>query len=465
MADELSRGAVLDAAARGLPHDAQVSLLTAMFEATAILAGVFELEADDYRYVLANSSTAAVYGRTPDEMQGLHGRDLGLSAEEIAQRLSRLWACWRTKETVTLEYPFKHGGRSAWYLGTFTPLAGETPRVSFVLIDITDRKRAELEAERERRRLAVAVEATSLGLWEYQIAADDVRWDARARELFGVGPDEPIDFARYQSRLHPDDAAGVNAAYQAALAGEGGGRFSTVHRALSADGTWRWVRGSGQVIFGGDGAPRTVMGTMLDITEEVQARERQALLMAELNHRVKNNLATVQSIALQTARRAPDLASFVATFEGRILALARTHDVLTAAAWTSADLRLLLARELSTFSDRLRLEGPHVQLSPTQALAVGLLAHELATNAAKYGAWSAPSGLIEVVWSVGAGGRLTLSWRESGGPPVSPPERAGFGSRLIQRLVTGDLAGEVRVDYAPAGLRCELVFAAPGDRA
>lgn len=455
---EDARGQVLDEPAPGQAREPHQSLLASMFEASSILSGVFELEADDHRYVLANPATAKVYGRTPEQMQGLRGRDLGLSSEELERRMARLWACWRTRETLTLEYPFRHGGRSAWYLGTFTPLAGETPRVSFVLIDITDRKRAELDAERERRRLAVAVEATSLGLWEYHIASDDVHWDARARELFGVGPDEPIDFARYQSRLHPDDAPGVNAAYEAALRGEGGGRFSSIHRAKSADGSWRWLRGSGQVLFGDDGKPRRVMGTMLDITEEVQARERQALLMAELNHRVKNNLATVQSIALQTARRAPDLAAFVKTFEGRILSLARTHDVLTAAAWRSADLRLLLARELSTFSDRLRLEGPQVQLSPTKALAIGLLAHELATNAAKHGAWSTPAGEITVAWKLGAAGRLHLSWSERGGPPVSAPSHAGFGSRLIQRLVTGDLAGEVRLDYRPEGLLCELVF-------
>ncbi|MEW6016955.1 MAG: HWE histidine kinase domain-containing protein [Pseudomonadota bacterium] len=421
-----------------------------------LFAGVFELQGDDYRYVLANANTASVYGKTPEQMQGLSGADLGLSPRDIRRRVRSLRNCWESGAAQTLEYPFSHGGKESWYLGVFTPLSGDRPRVSFVLVEVTDRKRAEFEAEHQRRRLQVALEATGLGLWEYEIAADEVIWDARTRDLFGVDPDVKVDLATFRSRLHPDEAREVTAAYENALRGENGGNYATFHRVQSKDGAWRWVRGSGQVIFEGGAATR-IIGTVRDVTEEVEAREQQKLLMDELNHRVKNNLATVQSIAMQTARRSADLPSFVRTFEGRILALARTHDVLTATAWSSADLHLLLRRELSTFSDRLDLMGPAIRLHSGEALAVGLIVHELATNATKYGAWSRPEGKVQVHWRLG-GGQLALSWREAGGPPAVSPSKLGFGARLIERLVQGDLRGRLERLYLAGGFSCEIEF-------
>jgi PAS domain S-box-containing protein len=446
----------LTVAAPQAPSDPSEGLLAALFESTTVSAGVFELRGDDYRYVLANANTARVYGKTPEQMQGLSGADLGLSARDIRRRMRTLRACWESRTPQTLEYPFTHGGREAWYLGAFTPLAGDVPRVSFVLVDITDRKRAELDAQRQRQRLEAALEATGLGIWEYDIPADVVIWDARTRELFGVDPDGTVDLATYRSRLHPDEAQEVADSYERALRGENDGKYSTFHRALARTGDWRWVRGSGQVIFE-YGAAIRVIGTVRDVTEEVAARDQQKLLMDELNHRVKNNLATVQSIARQTARRSPDLPTFIHTFEGRILALARTHDVLTAAAWTSADLHLLLVRELSTFSDRLLLTGPPVRLRSSEALGVGLIFHELATNAAKHGAWSGPEGQVHVQWRL-VQGELALIWRETGGPPAAAPTNLGFGARLIDRLVTGDLRGRLARRYLPEGFSCEISF-------
>jgi two-component sensor histidine kinase len=196
-----------------------------------------------------------------------------------------------------------------------------------------------------------------------------------------------------------------------------------------------------------------------DVTERELFSEKQQLLLNELNHRVKNNLATVQSMAAQTARRSADLRTFIADFEGRLVALARTHDVLTAKAWSGAALQEILEGGLSPFSTRVRLHGPPVELDSTQALALGLLTHELATNAVKYGALSTAEGVVDVGWTVLERRRLSLSWRERGGPAVQPPQHRGFGTRLIERLASGDLRGELKLEFAPAGL--EMTLTAP----
>ncbi len=202
-----------------------------------------------------------------------------------------------------------------------------------------------------------------------------------------------------------------------------------------------------------------------DVTETVVAAERQKLMIDELNHRVKNTLATVQSIAMQTARSHRDPHSFAESFQARLLALSHTHDLLTRSHWEGADLRAILEHETEAHGPhRVSLNGPPVALEPSAALSFGMIFHELATNAAKYGALSAPDGRVMVDWAVAdlKNPVLHLSWREVDGPPAAPPTRRGFGSRLIERNVRHDLAGSVELDYADAGFNAE--FSVPLDR-
>jgi two-component sensor histidine kinase len=202
-----------------------------------------------------------------------------------------------------------------------------------------------------------------------------------------------------------------------------------------------------------------------DVTETVLASERRKLMIDELNHRVKNTLATVQSIAMQTARSHADPKTFAESFQARLLALSHTHDLLTRSHWEGADLRAILEHETEAHGPhRISLVGPPVPLPPAIALSLGMIFHELATNAAKYGALSAPEGRVLVDWGVGdlLNPVLRLSWREVGGPRVVPPDRRGFGSRLIERNVRHDLAGSVELDYADPGLSAE--FMVPLDR-
>ncbi|MEJ8404943.1 HWE histidine kinase domain-containing protein [Brevundimonas vesicularis] len=202
-----------------------------------------------------------------------------------------------------------------------------------------------------------------------------------------------------------------------------------------------------------------------DITENVLAAQRQKLMIDELNHRVKNTLATVQSIAIQTARSNTDPASFAETFQSRIMALSHTHNLLTQSHWEGADLRAILEHETEAYGPtRISLNGPPVSLEPAVVLSLGMIFHELATNAAKYGALHTPDGRILIDWGLAdqRDRKLKLSWREIGGPKVTAPQRRGFGSRLIERNIRHDLAGEIDLVYAADGLIAELTV--PLDR-
>ena len=204
--------------------------------------------------------------------------------------------------------------------------------------------------------------------------------------------------------------------------------------------------------------------SLTDVTERRLADRRQRLLVNELNHRVKNSLATVQAIAAQSLRGEEVSATARERFMGRLLALAQANDILVAQEWRGADLRTIAAQVASPYGgqtdgDRFTIEGPPVQLGGSAATAMALGLHELATNAAKYGALSSPVGRVVLSWTVkgeGEGRSLNLTWRESGGPPVRTPQRTGFGTRLIERGLKGELKAQVTLDYAPSGLMFSL---------
>ena len=211
-----------------------------------------------------------------------------------------------------------------------------------------------------------------------------------------------------------------------------------------------------------------IIGTIIevrDISEEKAAAERQRLLLNELNHRVKNTLATVQSIAAQTFRGHTDDGAR-SVFDARMAALSTAHNVLVADNWESASLRGVTERVLAPHllaevdTDRFRIEGPDARLHPKVAVTLSMALHELMTNAAKYGALSVSEGRVRVAWTLAdlsdGGQRLDLTWEESGGPEVVPPSRKGFGSRLIERQLPLEFDGTAAIDYRPAGVVCRL---------
>lgn len=213
------------------------------------------------------------------------------------------------------------------------------------------------------------------------------------------------------------------------------------------------------------GADGTVDGFFViafDVTARKRSEEHLRLLNDELNHRVKNLLATVQSIAWQTLRDAETLPHAREAFTSRLMVMAKAHDLLTLRNWAGAGLAEVVSLTVQTYQDanrRFRAEGPDIRLSSKTALSVSMALHELATNAVKYGALSNEEGRVDISWRIveEAGGRgLRLRWRESGGPPVSAPERTGFGSRLIERGLSAELGGSAVIVYDPSGLVCTV---------
>lgn len=199
------------------------------------------------------------------------------------------------------------------------------------------------------------------------------------------------------------------------------------------------------------------------LEERQRTHERQALLIRELHHRVKNTLATVQGLLGATARSTSSVDEFYRSFADRIVSLANTHNLLTEDYWQTAPLIEMFRNELSHYDDgaqqRISLNGPPVELSADLAVPIGMAVHELTTNAAKHGALSVPGGQIAVTWNVrdlDAGRRLVIDWVERGGPPVEQPQRKGFGSTLLHRVLTHQCRAAIRISYDREGLSCHM---------
>jgi len=280
--------------------------------------------------------------------------------------------------------------------------------------------------------------------------------------LFGVDPEAiatGVPLTEFTKGIHPDDRKRIQDQILEAV--ETGDHYAAEYRTLGRDGQVHWVSAQGRC-YRVAGQPVRFPGIVVDITERKKAEEHRELLIHELNHRVKNTLATVQSIASQTLRNADTTEEARSAMESRLLALSRAHDVLTRENWEGAGLLEIVSEAMAPFrherENRVHMEGPDVRLSPRMALAVAMALQELATNAVKYGALSNEAGVVRIAWSVNhqGGWRLHLTWTEENGPPVEPPKRRGFGTRLIERSLAQDLDGAAGIDFAPKGIVCTV---------
>ncbi|CAN7588324.1 PAS domain-containing protein [Phenylobacterium sp. LjRoot225] len=359
-----------------------------------------------------------------------------------------------------------------------------SPGVAFFLKDVTDRELSDRTLRRKERRLLAANRSLRLAHTAAHAASWDWRWDqslrwldlAAARELecLPASWTEDEEIRDWRSLM---PAAGQRAFDRAIKALVRKGQASFEMEVVGADDARHWMRIDCAVTERDESsAPTRVSGVTVDVTlarradealraevaQRKRSEERQQMLVHELNHRVKNMLATVQSVARQSLA-APDLAGPAQDFEERLMALAWAYEILTREQWAGASLREVIQRTMAPHidraSNRLALDGPDLWLTPNWALSLALAMHELATNAVKYGALSTDGGRVGVQWRIlesSGTRRLELEWRESGGPSVIQPERRGFGSRLIERSLSRELHGEVRLDFEPAGLVCRV---------
>jgi len=282
---------------------------------------------------------------------------------------------------------------------------------------------------------------------DYVSPAYEELW-GRSRESLH---DAPLSFL---DGVHPDDQPAVKDAMRRQLAGE---RTDVEYRIVRPDGTVRWMWDRAYPL--GSGSPNRVVGVAEDISDRREAEERMGRLAAELDHRTKNMLSVVRSLVHLTLRdpRVPD--DVRAALDGRLDAFGTAHALLGRVRWAPATLADIVGAALAPHGDRVAVQGPPVELAPKGAVAMSLALHELATNAVKYGALGAAEGRVDALWSVtdlDGERRLYFVWRETGGPPVPPPERRGFGTRMIERSLAADLGGDASIAFEPTGLVAEL---------
>jgi PAS domain S-box-containing protein len=326
-------------------------------------------------------------------------------------------------------------------------------------VDVTEMRAAERAARESERRFRLVADDAPVMLWMCDRQGKLLYVNRRLREFMG-GPEEIAELdwdqilsARGRARLR--DA--FRGAMEAGVPHEVEGAFrrpSGEQRVMLSRATPR-VEADGQVVG--------MIGVMVDITDVRRAETHQRLLINELNHRVKNTLATVQSVVRQTVRGEGSVAEIRETLTARLLALSAAHDVLTRENWEGAGLREVVDQAVRhyepTGAPRFVVTGPPVRLPPKVALAISMALHELATNAVKHGALSCEGGRVEIGWSPGAAGEeagLVLEWRERDGPPVSPPKSTGFGSRLLKHGLAIEMGWPAELIFAPEGLKAIL---------
>jgi PAS domain S-box-containing protein len=362
-------------------------------------------------------------------------------------------------------------GEYRWHLIRAAPLHSVTGTFlgwCGTSIDIHDLKQTATALRESEERLSLAQRALGIGVFDWDVTSGKVAWTREQERLFAYEPGTFTgDFAGWESRVAPADLGPTKKIMQAAM-DRHDPEIMLSHRIVLPDGSIRFIEVNAKFFYDSDGKPVRMIGVNIDVTRYKQAEQRQHLLIRELHHRVKNTLATVQAIVGSTARSTSSIDEFYQSFVGRIVSLARTHNLLTEDYWQKASLEDLIRTELGPYDDaerkRVTISGPSVELPSEAAVPVGMAIHELTTNAAKHGALSTFGGKVDVRWTLDERhGRPTLNfaWIEMDGPPVTAPSRQGFGSRLLQRVLATQLSAEVNIDFREDGLRFTMVMPIP----
>lgn len=315
---------------------------------------------------------------------------------------------------------------------------------------------ARLIASEERRRMALS--AGNMGSWDWDLTEGICIWDEGLYHIFGVEQDRfEVTLETVRMLFHPEDWRRLVAAFADISPAQNS--WQTDFRSVHPSGELRWCIGTAAATYNEAGRLARLTGVVADITVRKRIEDHQTLLAREVDHRAKNSLAVVQSIVRLT--RGDSIKSYIASVEGRIQALSKVHSLLAHSRWQAADLHTLIHEELTPYqmggAEPISIAGPRVVVTPpvAQTLALGL--HELATNAAKYGALSAEGGRVHLSWQVSPG-QVVMTWRESGGPPVTAPQRRGLGLQMITSGAQSQIGGEAKLEWKSGGLVCTLTL-------
>lgn len=425
----------------------------------------------DNPIVFVNDAFHRLTGYTREESLGRNCRFLqgpGTNNEDVA-RIRRAVERLEPIEVELLNY--KKNGDVFWNRVLISPVfdGGELTYFFASQLDVTKdklgvpagdddtrnemrRRIADLTAAEER--LQFTLKAGGLGTWTLDLPTQRLVVSALCKLNFGRGASDRFTYQDLQESIYPDDLQRWRETLGAALAGNG--EFNIEYRINTPDGDQRWIEIRAQTRFDEAHRPLTMSGISVDITERKEAEAYRALLNQEMSHRIKNTLATVQSIVSQSLRSDLPPHQLRDVVARRLEALGGAHDVLTGKDWDIAGLRQTIQRAVTPFNGDLRitLSGPDVEISHAASSALTMALHELATNAVKYGALSNDTGTVRIEWEID--GEFVLRWTEIGGPEVVKPTRSGFGTRMIERALSASLKGTASVDYRPEGIRFEL---------
>ena len=343
----------------------------------------------------------------------------------------------------------------------FAELYRKTRQLEILNVDLERRvaeRTAELEASNARlseseQRRTLALMAGQMGSWDWNVISGDCQWDAGQYRIFGIDPDDmQLTLENVRPFIHPEDVSKIESIAQQGATNTN--TFQIEVRILRPDGQVRWCKCTAAMTADSRGRISRVSGVTLDITDLKEAEARRTLLVKEVDHRARNALAIVQSIVRLT--KAPTIAAYVPIVEGRIKALSNAHSLLSESRWEGADISRLVDEELAPYrngeTERMVVSGPAALVTPETAQIVALVLHELATNAAKYGALSVRSGTVSLNWKWEQE-RFSLQWLESGGPTVQRPSLNGYGTKVISASIIQQLNGTATFDWRPSGLR------------
>lgn len=421
---------------------------------------------------LYNDAYAPILGKKHPWAQGRRFRDIWFEIwHDIGPLTDRALAGEASfHENMPLTMLRKGYEEETYFTFSYSPVRDESGSIAGMFCACTETTELVL-ADRRQAQAATALRESEARFRHMADHAPVMVWVTDTRgycfylsrswyEFTGQAEEEGLGLG-WVDAVHPEDRQLARESFLKAT--EMRTEFQVDYRLRRADGTYRWAIDAAVPRIDENGAFLGFVGSVLDITDRKLAEEHRELLIHELNHRVKNTLATVQSIAAQTLRNAPSIEHARPAFESRLFALSQAHDVLTRESWEAASLHEIAVRAIEPYrsrgEERFHISGIDVRVRPSMALALAMALQELATNAVKYGSLSNAEGKVFIAWAVqhpATASRLHLQWEEKGGPPVEPPQRRGFGTRLIERSLAQELDGEVRIDFVRTGVVCTV---------
>lgn len=409
-----------------------------------------------------------LYGFTPDEpitfellQKRTHPDDYRTIEPILARALDPLQ---RGQESYRYRISRADTGEERWLLAhggaVFSEAHQQPIRYTGTLQDVTGEVMAKSRLEHEQARLRLALSAGDLAIWELDAVTNRVTVSKELNRLYRFADDAAPGIEDFQACYAPGEQARVEKESAETFArGDTNIRFEAKHE--WPDGVVKWIAVRAQIIVDEMKAPLRVIGVAMDVTERRRQEEQLLLTARELQHRVKNSLAVVQSIATQSFRGDRSKAEGIAAFSGRLRALAGATDLLTSGNWDAVAVRDIVEQVIVPFRDdlhdRIETKGPHIRVDSGIAVNLGMALHELLTNAVKYGALSDDKGVVSIRWRPTEAGTL-VEWEESAGPPVEAPAAGGFGTRLLSRGLFDAGVGRVDLQFRPSGVRCEITL-------